>query len=109
MAILNNRPPASNKAVFITPTGAVDITMVTNDLQSLCSAARTLKARYFVAADGWDDAACCPIWGVFDMKTAQDAGGGPGQWSIRDPIRKFSTPRPDPAVMYAMTVAAGSN
>ena len=76
--------------------------MTVNTTTAMCEAARNLKARYFVAVDGWDDMRALPIWGVFDMRTAQMNTPVPGMWSVNDPIRTFTTETSDGAVMYAV-------
>lgn len=63
-----------------------------------------MKARYFVAVDGWSDMEALPVWGVFDMRTAQRNNPTPGQWSINDPVRTFTTETADGAVMYALAL-----
>lgn len=90
------------KVTFITPGAQLSIRLTEHSTAAICKAARDLRARYFIAVDGWDNMRACPIWGVFDMRTAQKDDPTPGAWSIRDPIKKFSTESPDPAVMWAL-------
>lgn len=92
----------AKETTFITPTGQIEIRLTTNDTGAMCKAAQTLKARYFVAIDGFDMAANLPIWGVFDMRTAQRDTPMPGVWSINDPVKTFVTDTSDAAVMWAL-------
>lgn len=90
------------EVTFVTPRGQLDIRLTRNDLNEMCNAARTLKARYFIAIDGWNICEDCPVWGVFDMKTAQHGAPHPGAWSIDDPVKTFTAPTNDAAVMWAL-------
>lgn len=92
----------SREVTFITPNGDMEIRLTANDTAAMCVAADALKARYFVAADGFSEAENCPIWGVFDMRTAQKDTPWQGCWSINDPTRTFTTPTADAAVMFAL-------
>lgn len=96
---------ASTRAVtFIVPGGEMTIRMMQNDTDSMVKAAKTLKARYFVAADGYDQASCQTMWGVFDTKGLEKSPDG-RQWSLRDPIKVFTDWAPDAAVMYALAIS----
>lgn len=101
------RAPVSHTVTFITPTQQYDIRLTCSNLDMICDAARACNARYFVAADGGDDAQGCPIWGVFDMRTADRNNPTPGSWTIRDPIKTFTTRTPDGAVMWALSKREG--
>lgn len=89
---------------FISSGSQLEIRMMYPTTAAICTAARTLKARYFVTVDGWSDLVGKPVWGVFDMRTAQEDNPLPGAWSINDPIKTFATETADAAVMYALTM-----
>lgn len=90
------------EVTYVGPNGALAIRMTENTTTAMCEAARNLKARYLVAVDGWNEMQACPIWGVFDMRTANVPI--PGQWAIGDPVKTFTTEKPDAAVMYALVL-----
>jgi len=46
------------------------------------------------------------IWAVFDMRTAQRNTPVPGEWSINDPVRTFTSENSDGAVMFALTLGS---
>lgn len=103
MADVRPRWGASVATVTFVSSGAqLAIRLTGNNSSTLCEAARELKARYFIAVDGWDDTNDLPIWGVFDMRTAQKDTPMPGDWSINDP-KLF--PSNDAAVMWAIAMA----
>lgn len=92
------------EVIFICPGQQMDIRMSDNSIKAMCEAARLLKARYFVTADGWDAKNNAPIWGVFDMRTAQKDNPVRGEWSINDPIKTFPDTAKDAAIMYALMI-----
>ena len=92
------------EVTFVSPGGQLTIRMTENTTNAMCEAARTLKARYFVAIDGWSEIMNAPVWGVFDMRTARSDDPVRGQWSIRDPVRTFPVEANDAAVMYAVAL-----
>lgn len=94
------------EVTFITPGGSIEIRLTEHSTGAICRAAKDLGARFFVTRDGWDDMHACPIWGVFDMRTAQRDTPVRGEWSINDPIRTFLTDTSDAAVMYAIAIGA---
>ena len=96
-------PKLANEVVFIQPSGFLSIRLTDGTTNTICEAARNLKARYFVAIDP-----CTPVvavWGVFDMRRAQKNNPTPGQWSTEDPIKTFPFEAQDAAVMYALALA----
>lgn len=90
------------EVTYITKSGSYEVRLNSSHLRDVCSAAQVLDASYFVAIDGWDDMQNCPIWSVFDMRSARRNTPVPGEWSIDDPVKTFRTEKPDPAVMWAM-------
>lgn len=100
--------PPHRPVTYMCPNGALEIRMTEQNFSVICEAARNLKARYFIAQDGWSDMEALPIWGVFDMRTAQRDTPTPRQWSVSDPVRTFTTETPDAAVMYALALMGRS-
>lgn len=88
--------------IFLAPNQQLDIRMMDRSGDAICNAARTLKATHFVCIDGWSIAEDAPIWGVFEMRRADPNGGGPGRWSIPDPIKTYVGAAADGAIMYAI-------
>lgn len=89
--------------VYVGAGGQVTIRLTDHTTAANCKAARMLKARYFVASDS-SYAGFEPVWGVFDMRTAQRDNPYPGAWSINDPIKMFPHDARDAAVMYALAL-----
>lgn len=87
---------------FIAPNNPLEIRMKVKHTDELCEAAKALNARYFVVTDGYDHAQNLPIWGVFDMRKAQKNNPIPGVWTVSDPVKTFTTEKPDAAVMWAL-------
>lgn len=90
------------EVIFICPGQQLEIRMSDPRTKALCEAAKTLNARYFVTHDGWSIVENAPIWGVFDMRTAQKDMPVRGEWSINDPIKTFPDAAKDAAIMYAL-------
>ncbi len=93
------------EVTFITPNGQLEIRMMEATTNRICEAAIVLKASHFVAVDGWSIVLDVPEWGVFEMRTAEKDTPVRGEWSVRDPIKKFPHDKPDAAVMYALALA----
>lgn len=94
-----------SEVTFIGPSAPLEIRMMDATVNRICEAAVVLKATHFVAPDGFCEAENVPIWGVFEMRTAEKGNPAPSDWSIRDPIKTFIAATSDAAVMYALTVA----
>lgn len=99
---------AQREVTFIRPDGDMMIRMMEPTTRSICEAAQALKASHFVTADDFCIATDLPIWGVFEMRTAQKDTPYPGEWSINDPVRTFTAATSDAAVMWAMHTRAAS-
>ncbi len=78
------------------------VRMMAPGYNEICEAAVALKATHFVMVEDWHIGFDKPIWGVFEMRTAEKDTPQLGTWSIRDPIRKFTADTPDGAVMFAL-------
>ena len=90
------------EVTFVTADGDLMIRMQRGDMNSICTAAQQLKASFFVVSEDHDMVADMPIWSVYTMRNADPNGGGPRQWAVRDPIRRFTSETADPAVMFAI-------
>lgn len=95
---------AKREVTFITAGGDMMIRMMSPTTNDICEAALALKATHFVTLDGWSIVEDAPIWGVFEMRTAEKDTPHRGQWSIRDPIKTFAFEHHDAAVMFAQHV-----
>lgn len=94
---------ASGETVFVKYDGSTTTIRLNDDTtRAVCKAASDLRARYFVALDGWSLVVGEPVWGVFDMERTQKDNPVPGEWSTDDPIKKFPRENLDAAVMYAV-------
>ncbi len=93
------------EVTFITPKGTLEIRMMDATTNVICMAAMMLKATHFVVVDDWSVVEDLPIWGVFEMRTAQKDTPVRGAWSINDPIKTFVAEKSDAAVMYVLAVA----
>lgn len=93
------------EVTFIRPAGELEIRMMDCTVNRICEAAVLLKATHFVTIDGWSHVIGKPEWGVFEMRTAEKDTPIRGEWSVRDPIRKFAADKADAAVMFAITLA----
>lgn len=96
------------EVTYLTPSGALEIRHMSNQMADMCRNAQTLKARYFVATDGWDAANMCPIWSVFDMRRAQKDNPYPNAWGMGPAVREFRTETSDAAVMFALALQGKS-
>lgn len=72
------------------------------ELREQCVTARSLKAHYFVYPANYNIRDDHPIWGIFDMATAQKDNPHPGVWSINDPKHTF--PTEDAAIMFGLVL-----
>lgn len=93
------------EVVFVTPKGQLEIRMMQATTTRICEAALVLKASHFVAIDDWYVAEDKPLWGVFEMRTAEKDNPVRGEWSVRDPVKQFAAKTSDAAVMYAVMLA----
>lgn len=96
-----NNAHAQREVTFITAAGDMMIRMMSPTTNAICEAAISLKASHFVTLDGLSALTNAPIWGVFEMRTAEKDTPVRGEWSIRDPIRTFEFEHHDAAVMFA--------
>lgn len=94
------------KVYFITKEGSMDIRLTRNLTDDIVKAAKALGAIYVVAALDWDMAADCPMWGVYDIRRAQNIGPR-AQFSLPLPLKQFSQETSNAAVMYALAKLAG--
>jgi hypothetical protein len=92
----------ANEVTFIAPTGEMVIRLMDDTYQSQCSAAETLRARYYVAVDRTDPTY---PWAIFDMRKAQKGNPTPGCWTVGDPVKLFPRNANDAAVVYACMLA----
>lgn len=90
------------EVTFIRPDGDMMIRMTEPTTRSICEAAQALKASHFVTIEDRCVTTNQPIWGVFEMRTAQKDTPYPGEWSINDPVKTFTAATSDAAVMWAM-------
>lgn len=89
------------EVTFVKPGGELTIRMTDNSYDSICEAAKTLKARYVVMIDEWDHHANLPIWAVYNAHKAQRHGGAMG-WVMPLPEKRFTVETSDAAVMWAI-------
>lgn len=103
MASFENLTDADLRSVtFITGDNTLVVRPTDGSINGICNYAKALKATHFVMVCERNVAMDLPVWGVIAMRTADPRGGGPGQWTIRDPIKTFTTEKPDAAVMWAL-------
>lgn len=106
--VIRLRDYTMRTVTFITSTGAMHIRLTDMLEDTIARAAKTLEARYVVAAFDWSDVENCPVWSVYDMHRAQRHGPGK-ELSFPLPVKQFINESDSPAVMYALALQGGSH
>lgn len=98
----STKPDRTKEVVFVGSGGELSLRMHDNSVDSLCKAAETMKARFFVVIDEWNFAQNMPVWAVFDMRKAEKNVIGSSSWVLPIASKTFTAETSDAAVMWAV-------
>jgi len=97
---------ASSPVTFIVAGGPATFVTTANfgataaDTAHLLVIARSLQADWMVARHGYDKRQQLDVWAVFNVSAAAVKVT---EWRLPPPVRRFTAPTRDPAVMYALS------